>query len=127
MIMWVFTNSNNRRDKFVAAGKAVHKHKKNLTDTIILDNSEIACLSQIKKVKIIGGLDNSARKDLVSIYVDDIPSIEIVKKINDQGIRTRLRKADHYSGNILHPLKQESCVRVSLCRYNSISEVTKFC
>ena len=121
-----FTNSNNRRDKFLAAGKAIHKHEKSLTDTMIFGNGNIPGLSQIDKVNIIGGLDNPAREGLVSIYVDDMPSAEIVKKLNNDGIRTHLRKADHYSGNILNPLKQDSCVRVSLCHYNSIEEVNQF-
>jgi selenocysteine lyase/cysteine desulfurase len=93
---------------------------------MIFGNGNIPGLSQIAKVKIIGGLDNPAREGLVSIYVDDIPSIEIVEKLNNAGIRTHLRKADHYSGNILNPLKQESCIRVSLCHYNSIEEVNQF-
>ncbi|MEK9718389.1 MAG: nitrogen fixation protein NifS, partial [Candidatus Puniceispirillum sp.] len=42
------------------------------------------------------------------------------------GIRTHLRKADHYSGNILAPLSLSGCVRVSLCHYNSEAEVAQF-
>ena len=120
-----FTNSNNKRDKFVAAGKAIHKHERKLTETMIFGYGNIPGLSQINKVNIIGGLDNPAREGLVSIYVDDIASAEIVSKLNKHGIRTHLRKADHYSGNILNPLKQDSCVRISLCHYNSIEEVTQ--
>merc|ERR1711965_1261886 len=121
-----FTNSKDKRDKFVAAGKAIKIHEKNLTDAMILGNGNIPGLSQIDKINIIGGLENPAREGLVSIYIDGISSPEIVKKLNDQGIRTHLRKADHYSGNILNPLKQDSCVRVSLCHYNSIEEVNQF-
>ena len=121
-----FTNSKDKRKKFVAAGKAIKIHEKKLTDTMIFGNGNIPGLSQINKVNIIGGLDNPAREGLVSIYIDGLDSAEIVKKLNDQGIRTHLRKADHYSGNILNPLKQESCVRVSLCHYNSIEEVSEF-
>ncbi|MDG1467527.1 MAG: aminotransferase class V-fold PLP-dependent enzyme, partial [Alphaproteobacteria bacterium] len=121
-----FTNSKDKRDKFVAAGKAIKTHEKYLTDAMILGNGNIPGLSQIDKVNIIGGLDNPAREGLVSIYIDGISSPEVVKKLNDQGIRTHLRKADHYSGNILNPLKQDSCIRVSLCHYNSIEEVSKF-
>ena len=121
-----FTNSKNRREKFVAAGKAIHDHEKNLTDTMIFGNGNIAGLSQIKKINIIGGLTNPSREGLVSIYVDGIPSSKVVERLNNQGIRTHLRKADHYSGNILNPLKLDSCIRVSLCHYNSIEEVSQF-
>ena len=121
-----FTDSEEKREKFIAAGNAIKNHEKKLTDTMIFGNGNIPGLSQINKVNIIGGLDNPAREGLVSIYIDGLDSAEIVKKLNDQGIRTHLRKADHYSGNILNPLKQESCVRVSLCHYNSIEEVSEF-
>ena len=121
-----FTDSEDKREKFIAAGNAIKNHEKKLTDTMIFGNGNIPGLSQINKVNIIGGLDNPAREGLVSIYIDGLDSAEIVKKLNDQGIRTHLRKADHYSGNILNPLKQNSCVRVSLCHYNSIEEVSEF-
>jgi len=41
-------------------------------------------------------------------------------------VRTHLRKADHYSGNILAPLGFDSCIRVSMCHYNSVDEVARF-
>ena len=121
-----FTDSTDRRQKFLAAGKAIHNHEKELTDTMIFGTGNIPGLAQIEKVNIIGGLNNPAREGLVSIYVDGIPSAEVVEKLNKQGIRTHLRKADHYSGNILNPLNLDSCIRVSLCHYNSTKEVTQF-
>ena len=48
---------------------------------------------------------------------------EIVDFLNVNGIRTHVRKADHYSGNILNPLGWEDCVRVSVCHYNSSEEI----
>ena len=53
-------------------------------------------------------------------------SADVVARLNDEGIRTHLRKADHYSGNILEPLGYDGCVRVSLCHYNSRAEVARF-
>ena len=55
--------------------------------------------------------ENAAREGLVSIYVDGIASADVVTRL-DEGIRTHLRKADHYSGNILDPLGVDGCVRV---------------
>ena len=46
-------------------------------------------------------------------------------KLNEAGIRTHVRKADHYSANILAPLGLEASVRVSVCHYNSRDEVKK--
>lgn len=77
-------------------------------------------------VHIIGGADNPAREGLVALYVDDVASVDVVSALNAQGIRTHLRKADHYSGNILNPLGLDGCVRVSMCHYNSRQEIAQF-
>ena len=80
-------------------------------------------LAEMTNVRIIGGLNNPAREGLVSLYVDGIEARDVVARLNEAGIRTHLRKADHYSGNILHPLGWEDCVRVSVCHYNSSEEI----
>jgi selenocysteine lyase/cysteine desulfurase len=51
------------------------------------------------------------------------PSEEVVEYLNQNGIRTHTRKADHYSGNVLNPLGMSDCIRISLCHYNSLEEV----
>ena len=83
-------------------------------------------LAEIPGVTIIGGVDNPAREGLVSLTVDGIDALDVVAALNEQGIRTHVRKADHYSGNVLTPLGLPSCVRVSLCHYNSEQEVSQF-
>ncbi|MGB2440408.1 MAG: aminotransferase class V-fold PLP-dependent enzyme [Candidatus Puniceispirillaceae bacterium] len=114
------------RDRFVAAGKAIHAHEKSLTDAMLHGTGNLDGLAEMEKVHIIGGIDNPAREGLVSLYVDGMASVDVVAKLNEQGIRTHLRKADHYSGNILDPLGLDGCVRVSLCHYNSSHEVAQF-
>ena len=114
------------RDRFVAAGKAIHSHEKTLTDAMIHGTGNLDGLAEMEKVHIIGGVDNPAREGLVSLYVDGLSSVDVVAKLNAQGIRTHLRKADHYSGNILNPLGLDGCVRVSMCHYNSTHEVAQF-
>ena len=51
---------------------------------------------------------------------------DVVARLNSEGVRTHLRKADHYSGNVLDPLGLDSCIRVSMCHYNSAAEVAQF-
>ena len=114
------------RDRFVAAGKAIHAHEKTLTDAMIHGTGNLDGLAEMEKVHIIGGVDNPAREGLVSLYVDGVSSVDVVAKLNAQGIRTHLRKAHHYSGNILNPLGLDVCVRVSMCHYNSTHEVAQF-
>jgi len=47
----------------------------------------------------------------------------VVSALNERGIRTHLRKADYFSGNILDPLGMDSCIRTSFCHYNTEAEV----
>lgn len=117
---------SNRRDRFNAAAGAIKHQEKMLTDAMIHGNGNLRGLADLEKVTIIGGIDNPAREGLVSLSVKGVASADVVKQLNSQGIRTHLRKADHYSGNILDPLSLDSCIRVSMCHYNSIQEVTKF-
>ena len=120
------TDSTDRRARFKAAGAAIHAHEKSLTDAMIHGTGNLLGLAGMPRVRIIGGIDNPAREGLVSLCVEGVPSADVVTMLNQQGIRTHLRKADHYSGNILDPLGLDGCVRVSLCHYNSLHEVAQF-
>ena len=83
-------------------------------------------LSSYPNIKIIGGIENKLREGLVSFSLHDLPSEIIVKELNNKGVRTHIRKSDHYSGNILDPLGLKNCVRVSMCHYNTEEEVLQF-
>ncbi|WP_305985740.1 aminotransferase class V-fold PLP-dependent enzyme [Roseibium sp. MMSF_3544] len=115
-----------RREKIEAAGRAIHQYEAFLIDAMINGTGNLPGLKDLQHVTIIAGADNSAREGLVSISVDGMSSPDVVEALNQQGIRTHTRKADHYSGNVLSPLGLEDCVRVSLCHYNSVQEVAEF-
>ena len=119
-------NSGDQRTRFEAAGNAIHDHEQVLTDAMIHGTGNLPGLAEMAHVHIIGGVDNPAREGLVSIYVDGIDSKDVVARLNSEGVRTHLRKADHYSGNVLDPLGLDSCIRVSMCHYNSTAEVAQF-
>ena len=119
-------DSDDQRTRFEAAGNAIHDHEQALTDAMIHGTGNLPGLAEMAHVHIIGGVDNPAREGLVSIYVDGIDSKDVVAHLNSEGVRTHLRKADHYSGNILDPLGLDSCIRVSMCHYNSAAEVAMF-
>ena len=80
-------------------------------------------LKDLEGIEIIGGEKNPNRKGLVSFRINGISSHAIVDFLNYKAIRTHVRKAYHYSGNILNPLGWEDCVRVSVCHYNSSEEI----
>jgi len=80
----------------------------------------------MQQVSVIGGHDNNHREGLVSLVVDGVPSADVVTHLNNNGVRTHVRKSDYFSGNILEPLGLDSCIRVSMCHYNSAAEVKQF-
>ena len=121
-----FTDSAEKRQQIEAAARAIHDHEKTLTDAMLYGTGNLKGLTEMPGVAIIGGADNPAREGLVSLTVEGIDAPEVVAALNDQGIRTHTRKADHYSGNILEPLGLPSAVRVSLCHYNTVEEVAQF-
>jgi len=107
--------------------KAIHHQEEKLTQAMLKGIDNVKGLVDIPGVQIIGGTDNPRREGLVAFWIDGVDSADIVSHLNGSGIRTHLRKADHYSGNILDPLQQSSCVRVSACHYNSVEEVKVDC
>ena len=121
-----FTDSADRRQKIVSASKAIHAHEKALTDAMLHGVGNLKGLADMTSVNIIGGIDNPRREGLVALSVDGIESGELVSQLREQGIRVHIRKDDHYSGNILKPLGLPSCIRVSMCHYNSEHEVSQF-
>ena len=121
-----FTDSADRRSRILAAGEAIGEHERGLTDIVINGAGKQRGLRHIPDVFLIGGYDNPAREGLVSIIVKGIPSADVVAKLNARGIRTHVRKADYFSGNILNPLGQPSCIRVSMAHYNTGDEILRF-
>ena len=121
-----FTDSSDRRDRLNAAGAAIHGHEKSLCDAMLHGVDNLKGLADMPEVQIIGGVDNPLREGLVALNVEGLDAIELVAALNERGIRVHVRKADHYSGNILNPLGLPSCVRVSMCHYNSHKEVGRF-
>ncbi len=121
-----FTNSGDLRARIEAAAQAIHAHEKTLTDAMLYGTGNLKGLTELPGVGIIGGAGNPAREGLVSVTVAGKEASLVVAALNAEGIRTHTRKADHYSGNILTPLGLPSCIRVSLCHYNTVEEVARF-
>lgn len=115
-----------RRERIEAAGAAIKAHEKTLTDAMLHGTGNLKGLAEMEGVHIVGGVDNPAREGLVCFWADGAAAADIVDALNAEGVRTHVRKADHYSGNILNPLGQSAAVRVSMCHYNSEAEVARF-
>lgn len=120
------SETGDRRARIVAAGEAIHAHEAMLAEMMIHGSGNLPGLADLPGVHILGGTENAAREGLVSFWREGTPSPEIVSALNTAGIRTHTRKADHYSGNVLTPLGQADCIRVSMAHYNSAEEVRLF-
>jgi len=121
-----FTNATDRRERILAAGREIHRHEKALVRAMLHGTDGQRGLAGIPTVNIIGGIDNARREGLVTMTLNAYPAADVVKHLGNDGIRVHVRKADHYSKNILTPLSLDACVRVSMCHYNSIAEVGVF-
>ena len=121
-----FTDTDDARTRYEAAGQAIHAHEKALTDAMLFGTNNLKGLADMPEVQIIGGTDNPLREGLVACTVKSRDTAEIIQKLSDRGIRVHIRKADHYSGNILNPLGLPNCIRVSMCHYNTLQEVGQF-
>lgn len=120
------SEESDPRAKIVAAGQAILAHEEALTIAMLHGTGNLKGLAEMKDVMVLAGIDNPHREGLVSFTINGRNAVDIVAYLNEQGIRTHVRKADHYSANILTPLKQDSCVRVSFCHYNTEQEISRF-
>ncbi|WP_171210336.1 MULTISPECIES: aminotransferase class V-fold PLP-dependent enzyme [unclassified Ruegeria] len=119
------SGSEDRSERIRAAGAAIHAYETHLTHAMINGTGNLPGLREMDHVAILAGADNPAREGLVSITVKGMASADVVTKLNQLGIRTHTRKADHYSGNVLDPLGLPDCIRISLCHYNTQHEVAQ--
>jgi cysteine desulfurase/selenocysteine lyase len=121
-----FTESTDRRTRILAAGEAIGEHEHDLIEVMVNGNDAQRGLRDMSDVYVIGGHDNPSREGMLSIIVEGKPCAEVVSELNAKGIRTHVRKADYFSGNILEPLGRPTCIRVSMCHYNTEREVLTF-
>jgi len=121
-----FISSEQRRERVLAAGKAIKDQESHLVDVMINGKDGQKGLREMSEVVVIGGHDNPHREGLVSLYVESIACADVVSQLNAAGVRTHVRKNDYFSGNILEPLNRPTCVRVSMCHYNTRHEVLQF-
>lgn len=120
------SDSTDRRQRIEAAGRAIREQEAALVDAMLYGVGNQRGLTEFPGIHIVGGAENPSREGLVSIWHDHVSSADMVEGLRQRNIRVHIRKNDHYSGNILAPLGRADCVRVSMCHYNSVAEVTRF-
>ncbi|MFZ1470780.1 MAG: aminotransferase class V-fold PLP-dependent enzyme [Paracoccaceae bacterium] len=121
-----FTTAPDRRQRVEAAAHAIQAHEADLIGAMVNGIGNRRGLAAMPGVQLIGGADNTHREGVVSLVLANMPSAELVSHLARRGIRVHIRNDDHYCGNILHPLGLPSCIRVSICHYNTEEEVSDF-
>ncbi|MBN8292683.1 aminotransferase class V-fold PLP-dependent enzyme [Rhodobacter sp. NTK016B] len=118
-----FSDADDRRTRLEAAGKAIHAEEAKLTGWILNGTGNLRGLAEMPGVQLIAG--DGPREGVISIRVEGWDTKALVEFLGAKGVRTHIRKADNYSGNVLKPLGLPDCVRISYCHYNSETEVAK--
>lgn len=120
------SDDTDPRARLEAAAEAIRGQEQMLCNAALYGTDNLRGLAEMEGVTVIGGPENARREGLVTFAHATVPAADIVDALNAEGIRTHIRKADHYSGNILDPLGIEAAVRVSFCHYNTRAEVAAF-
>lgn len=121
-----FTPSTDRRARIVAAAHAIDAQEKALMHSVMHGTGNLPGLADMPRVQVIGGAGNDHREGVVSLTLAGMEASDLVAHLAAHGVRTHVRKADHYSGNILTPLGIPACTRVSISHYNTTAEVAQF-
>ena len=120
------TDITDRRARIEAAGRAIHDHEARLMQAMLHGTGNLRGLAEMPGVTVIGGTGTEGREGVVSLTLEGMEAGALVTFLAARGIRVHIRKNDHYCGNILGPLRLESCIRVSVCHYNTEGEVARF-
>lgn len=120
-----FSTATDRRDRLEAAGRAIHDHEHRLVGWVLNGTGNLRGLKEMPGVTLIGGDAVDGREGVVSVTLEGHDTLALVEFLNERGIRTHIRKADQYSGNILKPLGKADCLRISFCHYNTEAEVAR--
>jgi cysteine desulfurase/selenocysteine lyase len=115
-----------RRQLIEAAGNAIGAQEATLVEAMLWGVGGLPGLAQLDSVNVVGPVTSEHRSGLVSFEVDGFTGPQVVDALNQDGVRTHARKADHYSAGVLTPLGIEDCVRASTSHYNSLTEVEQF-
>lgn len=122
-----FTSSQEKREKIVAAMKAIETHERALTHRLFHGTDRQAGVLAMKRVGLYGSTDPQVvREPVLALDVQGVSAKQVISHLADRGIRVALRLADYYSGHTLQPFGIEECVRVSLAHYNTPGEVDVF-
>ncbi len=120
-----FTDSQDERDRIVAAMDAATAHEGSLIDRLINGSGDLAGLAAYNSVTLIGDPELAAREGAVCFAVNGRKSTEIIDAFDARGIRIHHRGSDAASSSrfVLNAVHLDDCVRVSFCHYTTHAEI----
>ncbi|MDH3680268.1 MAG: aminotransferase class V-fold PLP-dependent enzyme [Acidimicrobiia bacterium] len=113
------------RDRIEAAADAIRGHEHGLVDALLRGTGGLPGLAKLDPVSVVGPVTSEHRAGMVSFEIAGIAAADVVEELRRDGVRTHVRRRDHYSAGILVPLGIDACVRASICHYNSRDEVER--
>ena len=122
-----FTDSDDPRTKIEAAMDAIEDYEEGLLKALLHGTDASKGMLQMDHVRVLGDKDDSKSQEaIVAFVVDGVKTTTLVDYFESNGVRLHDRISDAYSKHTLNALGVEECIRVSLCHYNTVDEVTVF-
>ena len=122
-----FTESDERRERIVAAMEACDAHLRSLLRRLLQGTDGVPGLLRMGHVTVHGmGDDLSHRACLVLFSLERMDSYQAVELYNRAGFRLHNRVRDAYSRHTLEAMGIPGGVRLSACHYNTPEEIDRF-
>lgn len=119
------TSADPSRVRIEAAAAAIKEHEHGLVQAMLNGAGGLPGLDQLDKISVVGPANSEHRAGMVSFEVEGVSAADVVEQLSKDGVRAHVRKSDYLSAAVLEPLGVESCVRASVCHYNSVAEVER--
>ncbi|MDY7011282.1 MAG: aminotransferase class V-fold PLP-dependent enzyme [Planctomycetota bacterium] len=122
-----FTDSTDARQKIEAAMLAIDRHEAALLEAMMGGTDRARGMLDNVRVTVYGDKQNLATQEtIIAFNVEGMSTADLVDYFEDNSVRLHNRISDCYSGHTLSAFGIEECVRVSLCHYNTLNEVSVF-
>jgi len=130
-LLWLGGKSTDSKDKRIrveAAMKSISSHTKALMQLVLEGNKRRKGLKYMDNIDILGIGDNlENRTGLISFRIKGKDSSKIAERyFKEAQISLSTREKNIYGRHVLELLDVDNLIRVSLCHYNSPSEIDKF-
>jgi selenocysteine lyase/cysteine desulfurase len=123
-----FTDATERRDRIIAAKRAIFGHMHALLQRAMSGTGENPGLSDLENVTVCGVRGGISNRLCIFLFrVDGLDSSEASRRYNQEyGVRVSARVPDAYSGVPLKALGWPDAVRLCAAHYNTPGEIDVF-